>query len=44
MTEADKEALIISLCFITGKEEWWFANKTAEELVHLYDRLTAIYE
>lgn len=44
MTEADKEALIVSLCFLSGKEEWWYKDKTAEELLKMYDDLNAIYK
>ena len=44
MTEADKQALITSLCFLSGKEEWWYAGKTVDELIEEYDRLNAIYK
>lgn len=44
MNDSEKEALIISLCFLSGKEEWWYANMTIEELLKEYDRLNAIYK
>lgn len=44
MSESEKEALIISLCFLSGKEEWWYAEKDIEWLIEEYDRLNAIYK
>lgn len=44
MSEIDKEALIVSLCFLSGKEEWWYADKDVEWLIAEYDRLNAIYK
>lgn len=43
MTIEERSHLIESLCFLTGKEPWWFEGKTDKELLEMYDRLTKIY-
>ena len=42
--QKEKVETIDLLCFLSGKEEWWYANMTIEELLKEYDRLNAIYK
>lgn len=48
MSESEKEKqkreTIDLLCFLSGKEEWWYKDKSIEWLIAEYDRLNAIYK
>lgn len=39
MNREDREYLIESLVFLTGKERWWWKEKTDKELEEEYDRI-----